>query len=166
MSWPSSSSVQAQSLQTQTRPFITQARPTWFRFNKRLALAHAVGSTGGAASPFLSGLLTPSLGNAIGWRNALRVYAAVNCGVLLVAALLITPPPPSPLTEEEEDDIKVIKAEAIMADAATVPNPLKAAPTRDAQFPELMQLLRRHPPLQVRGGRGEGGRAWRHYIYK
>jgi len=123
-------------------------------FSRRLALAHAFGSTGGAASPFLSGLLTPQLADGVGWRNALRVFAAVNCGVLLVAAQLL-PLPPQPPEEEEEEDIEVMnlnfKAEAVLADASQAPNPLKAGLGRDARFPELISLLRRNRPLQVRG---------------
>ena len=39
-------------------------------FDKRLALAHALGSTGGAVPPFLSGLLTTPLANAATHRPA------------------------------------------------------------------------------------------------
>jgi len=123
-------------------------------FSRRLSLAHAIGSTGGTATPFLSGLLTPQLADAVGFRNALRVYAAVNCGVLLVTAPLLSPSPPAPEEEEDEADIEVAEfsreAEAVQADAAKAPNPLKATPERDAHFPKLVQLLRRNRPLQVR----------------
>jgi MFS family permease len=64
-------------------------------FSRRLALAHAAGTTGGALSPFLSGLLAPSLADAVGWRNAFLVFAAVNGAVLSVAAFWLLPPPPA-----------------------------------------------------------------------
>jgi MFS family permease len=62
-------------------------------FSHRLALAHAAGSTGGALSPFLSGLLAPSLAHAVGWRHAFLVFAAINGTVLSVAAIWLLPPP-------------------------------------------------------------------------
>lgn len=62
-------------------------------FSRKLALAHAAGTTGGALSPFLCGLLAPSLTHAVGWRNSFLVFAAINGTVLSVAAIWLLPPP-------------------------------------------------------------------------
>ena len=61
-------------------------------FTKRLSLAHACANTGGALSPFLMGLLAPSLFDAIGWRHTFLVFGAMEGLVLVVAGSLLTPP--------------------------------------------------------------------------
>ena len=62
-------------------------------FSTRLALAHACGNSGGAASPFLMGLFVPQLFDATGWRSAFLIIGGINGSLLIFAGLLLTPPP-------------------------------------------------------------------------
>ena len=61
-------------------------------FSKRLALAHALANTGGAASPFLMGFLAPRLFDAVGWKRAFFTFGSINGALLVCAGLLLTPP--------------------------------------------------------------------------
>ncbi|KAJ1625240.1 major facilitator superfamily domain-containing protein [Pavlovales sp. CCMP2436] len=73
-------------------------------FNKRQALASALGNTGAGVGPFLLAPLWATMRVQLGgWRGILRVLAGCDVVLLLAAAFGLTPPPPQSAAQPSVD---------------------------------------------------------------